>query len=175
MKFNARNVTVSGVFASILASFECLGQQSRSQKCLSTVHEVPDDEEEMEVHSPPPRPPPPVLFPDDSESAQKALENIPEAPTDEPQINMTKRPPKLYELVQLSQDESFDMGNEARFVRQDSSSFWWDQSTEDNLEANVDEFAYPSVVSATIYHGTRPTSGVFLFYFAVCFYCGKGL
>ena len=72
---------------------------------LSTVQELP---ETPPPETPPPRPPPPVLFP--TPIKDDFLKNIPEIPKDDVQMNITTRPPKLYQLVQLSQDqdESFD-------------------------------------------------------------------
>lgn len=110
---------------------------------LSTVHELPEER--------PPRPPPPKLFPQEQQIHDQTVE-FPPVPLDEPELKISARPPKLYELVQLSQTDSFDMEDvpQRGFMRQNSSSFWWDANDDhiDTIEVTED---LPSFVSATIY------------------------
>ena len=128
---------------------------------LSTVHEVP----EPPTTEKPARPPPPKLFPD--EPSQEAEANLPPAPTEIPDLQLPEHNPKAYKLVQLSLDESFDWPdfspNSARrgFMRQNSSSFWWDGNDDHQDQDIFVEDPFPSTISATVYkeppllNGTR--------------------
>ena len=85
---------------------------------------------------------------------------------DEPLVKIPSRNPKLYELVQLSQtDVSFDLGDEdfegqkslqRGFMRQNSSSFWWDINDDhtDEVFPEIEEDPFKSNISATIYNNS---------------------
>ena len=101
----------------------------------------------------PQRPPPPKLFPE----PVKEVENLPEAPTEVPNLQMPGQNPKAYKLIQMSLDDSFEVDfpspNSARrgFMREGSSSFWWD-GNDDHVDAQeLFEDTFPSTISATVY------------------------
>lgn len=143
---------------------------------LSTVHE---SSEESALNTPPPRPPPPLLFP--TPIQEVAEEDLPELPSEEVEIQLPDRPPRLYELVQMSQEQdSFDLddadwplqgrsSSSGCFMRQNSNSFWWDANDDhhgiDQDSSNLDDIVFeqnsnaaldpfPSTISATIYTST---------------------
>ena len=92
---------------------------------------------------------------------------MPPAPTEIPDLQLPEHNPKAYKLVQLSLDESFDWPdfspNSARrgFMRQNSSSFWWDGNDDHQDQDIFVEDPFPSTISATVYkeppllNGTR--------------------
>ena len=124
---------------------------------LSTVHELPEPPIEK-----PARPPPPKLFPE--EPPQEEI-HLPLAPSEIPDLHIPQHNPKAYKLVQLSMDDSFDMADfspdAARrgFMRQNSSSFWWDGNDDHQDQDMFVEDPFPSTISATVYkeplQGTR--------------------
>ena len=119
------------------------------------------------IKTPPPRPPQPKLFPDSIPSAAEELEKLPKVPEEEKipvEIRrISEQNPKLYKLIQMSNDDSFDMDdadpnlNHSRrippngFLSQNSSSFWWDANEDETpaLDFVVDPF--PSSISDTVY------------------------
>ena len=126
---------------------------------LSTVHELPEPPIEK-----PARPPPPKLFP---EEPSKEEIHLPDAPSEIPDLQLPQHNPKAYKLVQLSMDDSFDLEdfspNASRrgFMRQTSSSFWWDGNDDHQDQDMFVEDPFPSTISATVYkeppllNGTR--------------------
>ena len=123
---------------------------------LSTVHELPEPPIEK-----PARPPPPKLFP---EEPSKEEIHLPDAPSEIPDLQLPQHNPKAYKLVQLSMDDSFDLEdfspNASRrgFMRQTSSSFWWDGNDDHQDQDMFVEDPFPSTISATVYK--EPLQGI---------------
>ena len=150
---------------------------------MSTVIEVSEEPFEPssdEGKTPPPRPPPPQLFPDPIPNAEisELIQTTDEQDEEEtpPDVRISQQNPKLYRLIQMSNEESFDMDDadphlfrpqqsHREFTQQKSSSFWWDINDELNEkhdlldDVNIDPF--PSTISTTVY-----TAGIFIFWFA---------
>ena len=140
---------------------------------MSTVIEVSEEPFEPssdESKTPPPRPPPPQLFPDPIPNAEisELIQTTDEQENEEtpPDVRISQQNPKLYRLIQMSNEDSFDMDDadpnlfsnrhpdfqqqNREFVQQKSSSFWWD--IDDQLNQNdvlIDPF--PSTISTTVY------------------------
>lgn len=107
------------------------------QPPLPTLVEVPELE--------------PVLFPE-----QPIMEELEPVPDEEAvELNIPERNPKLYKLVQMSEDDSsFDLSERPSrgFLRQNSSSFWWDANDDHNdVDEHVIVDPFPSTISGTIY------------------------
>jgi hypothetical protein len=146
------------------------GKAPLFQRPLSTVVEVAAELEAQEIQKRPPRPPLPRLFPEPSPGLGLP-DSLPEAAEDAPDVQLPVRNPQLYKLVQMSTDtnSSFDLddGDDQAlvqqenqrprgFMRQTSSSFWWDANDDmdDDILADAAD-PYPSTISTTIYkeHG----------------------
>ena len=129
---------------------------------MSTVIEAVETDQDLKT--PPPRPPPPMLFPDPIPNAE--IPTIPDEILDESEAKIvaSEHNPKLYKLIQMSNDESFDMddadptlqNSRNFFSSQKSSSFWWDNDNENepfDEHFEFDKFAdpFPSHISTTVY------------------------
>ena len=137
-----------------------------------------------ESKTPPPRPPPPQLFPDPIPNADEIISELIDNEQGEeeevPRIS-TQQNPKLYRLIQMSNEDSFDMDDadpnlflnrhpdfqqqNREFVQQKSSSFWWD--IDDQLNQNdvlIDPF--PSTISTTVYTAGISFLLVCIFFFS---------
>ena len=156
---------------------------------MSTVIEVSEEPFEPssdEGKTPPPRPPPPQLFPDPIPNADEIISELIDNEQGEeeevPRIS-TQQNPKLYRLIQMSNEDSFDMDDadpnlflnrhpdfqqqSREFVQQKSSSFWWD--IDDQLNQNdvlIDPF--PSTISTTVY-----TAGISFLLVCIFFFFAK--
>ena len=127
----------------------------------------------------PPRPPPPQLFPDpipNAEIISDLIQTTDEQGEEEMHPRISQQNPKLYRLIQMSNEESFDMDDadphlfgsrqSREFIQQKSSSFWWDIDDELNENNVIDPF--PSTISTTVY----TTAGIYWIAFFI-FFCKK--